>query len=60
MGRLRSAIRGGKIGPIALAVLLGGLVVAIAFDGSLPFVWSRILFGGLFVANLIVTDWLIR
>lgn len=58
-GRL-GAVRSARIGPIALGVLLGGLAVAIAFDGSLPLIWSRILFGALFVANLIVADWLIR
>jgi hypothetical protein len=54
------AMRGPKIGPAALVLLIVGLMFAIATDGNLPVVWSRALFALLFVSNLVVTNWLIR
>ena len=49
-----------EVGPVALVVLIAGLLVAIATDGDLPVMWSRALFASLFVSNLVVTDWLIK
>jgi hypothetical protein len=55
---LRDRIHDRGVGPIAAALLAVGLVFAIATDGSLPVIWSRLLFGSLFVLNIVMTDWL--
>lgn len=49
-----------KFGPVATMLLAVGLTVAIATDGSLPVIWSRALFGVLFVLNVIMIDWLTK
>jgi hypothetical protein len=48
------------VGPIAAALLAVGIVFAIATDGSLPVIWSRALFGLLFVLNIVMADWLTK
>jgi hypothetical protein len=55
---LRDRFYDRRAGPIAAALLAVGLVFAIAMDGSLTVMWSRILFGSLFVLNIVMTDWL--
>jgi hypothetical protein len=56
----RGVLRGLNVGPVALVVLIAGLMFAIATDGNLPVMWSRALFASLFVSNVVVTDWLIK
>ncbi|MCC6790629.1 MAG: hypothetical protein IT336_03035 [Thermomicrobiales bacterium] len=58
--RVHEVVHGRRVGPVALAILIAGLTLAVAMDGSLPELWSRILFGALIVADIIVVDWLIN
>lgn len=59
ISRLR-AVRRNEAGPAAVAILVVGLLAAIALDGNIPVLWSRVLFGVLFLTDLVAIDWLTR
>jgi hypothetical protein len=49
-----------KIGPVAMALLALGLVIAVATDGHLPAAGTYALFGALAALDGLAIAWLVR
>jgi hypothetical protein len=50
----------GRSGPLALGLVMVGLVAAIGTDGLLPAVWTQAILAALLVANVVAAEWLTR
>jgi len=48
------------LGRVATALVIIGLFFAMATDGDLPLLWTRLLFGALVVFDVLMIDWLVR
>ncbi len=58
--RLVSLRNNNTLGRVAAVLVFIGLFFAMATDGDLPLLWSRLLFGALIVFDVLMVDWLIR
>jgi hypothetical protein len=50
----------GRTGPVALGLLMVGLVAAIGTDGLLPAAWTQALLAALLLADVVAAEWLTR
>jgi hypothetical protein len=52
--------RNNTLGQVSAVLVFIGLAFAMATDGELSLLWSRLLFGALIILDVLMVDWLIR